>query len=57
MTRAINALLDPMRERRQEVLARPGRIREILMDGSGRARTIAAETMGRVREAVGLAYE
>ena len=53
---AINARLDPLRERRAEVLARPGRIREILRDGSARARETARATMERVREAVGLTY-
>ena len=53
---AINARLDPLRERRAEILARPGRIREILQDGSARARTTARETMERVRDAVGLKY-
>ena len=57
LVRAINALLDPMRERRAEVRARPGRVREIVMDGSSKASAIARETMGRVREAVGLAYK
>ncbi len=56
LARALNAALDPLRERRAEVLARPGRVREILMDGSLRARRIARETMEQVREAVGLAY-
>ena len=56
LARALNAVLDPLRERRAEVLARPGRVREILMDGSLRARRIARETMEQVREAVGLAY-
>ena len=56
LARALNATLDPLRERRAEVLARPGRVREILMDGSLRARRIARETMEQVREAVGLAY-
>ena len=56
LARALNAALDPLRERRAEVLARPGQVREILMDGSLRARRIAQETMKEVREAVGLAY-
>ena len=56
LARAINGVLDPMRERRAEVLAQPGRVREILMDGSSRARAIAQETMKQVREAVGLVY-
>jgi tryptophanyl-tRNA synthetase len=30
---AINAVLDPIRERRAEALARPGRLREMLVDG------------------------
>ena len=54
---AINARLDPMRERRAEVLAKPGRIRELVMDGSCRARAIAQETMATVREAVRLNYD
>ena len=54
---AINARLDPMRERRAEVLAKPGRIRELVMDGSSRARAIAQETMATVREAVRLNYD
>ena len=56
LARALNAALDPLRERRAEVLSRPGRVREILMDGSLRARRIARETMEQVRDAVGLAY-
>ena len=56
LVRAINAKLDPVRARRAELLARPGRVREILLDGSRRARAIARETMERVRAAVGLVY-
>ena len=53
---AINARLDPIRERRAAALARPGHLREIMMDGSRKARVTAIETMQRVREAVKLAY-
>jgi tryptophanyl-tRNA synthetase len=53
---AINAMLDPIRERRNQAQARPGYIREVLMEGSKRARLIAQETMERVREAVKLKY-
>ncbi len=56
LTRALNAVLDPIRERRAELAARPGRIREILFDGSSRARQQAQIKMARVREAVRLAY-
>ena len=53
---AINALLDPIRERRRALAARPGYVRELVMDGSRRARDTAQETMARVRAAVRLAY-
>jgi len=53
---AINAVLEPMRERRREVLSRPERVREIAIEGSRRARAVAQETMARVRSAVRLDY-
>jgi tryptophanyl-tRNA synthetase len=53
---AINALLDPIRERRQAALAKPGDLREILIEGSRRARVVAQDTMTRVRDAVKLSY-
>jgi tryptophanyl-tRNA synthetase len=53
---ALNAQLDPIRERRAAVLARPDRLEEILFEGSRRARTIAAATMERVRDAMKIAY-
>ena len=49
---ALNTMLDPIRERRRAVLARPGDLREIrqyLAD-------LSAATMVRVRDAVKLAY-
>jgi tryptophanyl-tRNA synthetase len=56
LARALNAALDPMRERRREILARPGRIREIAVEGSRKARAVAEVTMDRVRDAVRLRY-
>jgi len=53
---AINAMLDPIRERRAQALARPGYLREVLMDGSTKARVVAQATMERVRDAVKLNY-
>jgi tryptophanyl-tRNA synthetase len=53
---AINAVLEPIRERRQAALTRPDYIRDVLFDGSRTAREIAADTMDRVRRAVGLKY-
>ncbi len=53
---AIEAVLEPMRPRRAEVLSRPDRLRELLSDGSQKARRIARETMTRVREAIKISY-
>jgi tryptophanyl-tRNA synthetase len=53
---ALNAYLAPIRERRAAVLARPERLREILFEGSKRARAEANRTMQRVREAVKIVY-
>jgi tryptophanyl-tRNA synthetase len=53
---ALNARLAPIRERREAALAHPQRLRELLFDGSARARVVASGTMDRVREAVKLVY-
>jgi len=44
----------PMRKRREEILARPGYIEEVLTLGAERANGIANEVMTRVRQAIGL---
>jgi tryptophanyl-tRNA synthetase len=51
---SITEHFEPVRERARELAATPGRVREILEAGAERARAEAAETMGRVREAMGL---
>ena len=56
LVKALNAYLEPMRARRAEVLAKPSALRDILHDGSRKARAIAQETMVRVRSAVKLDY-
>ena len=56
LSHAMNAMLEPMRERRREVSAKPDRVREIVVEGSRKARVVAQETMGRVRDAVKLRY-
>jgi tryptophanyl-tRNA synthetase len=51
------AVLDhfgPARERRDELLARPDDVEDILRAGAERGRAVAGETMDRVRRAVGL---
>jgi tryptophanyl-tRNA synthetase len=57
LAKALNAHLEPMRARRAEVLASPTTLRDILYEGSKKARGIAAETMERVRAAVKLTYQ
>jgi tryptophanyl-tRNA synthetase len=56
LAHALNTHLDPIRERRAAVLAKPERLREILFEGSRRARVVAAETMTRVRDAMKISY-
>ncbi len=56
LSAAINAMLEPIRERRQAALRRPGDLRDLVMAGSARARAVAEETMSRVRDAVKLRY-
>jgi tryptophanyl-tRNA synthetase len=56
LAHALNAYLDPIRERRAAVVANPARLKEILADGSARARAVARETMARVRDAMKIAY-
>jgi tryptophanyl-tRNA synthetase len=53
---AINGVLEPIRERRARALARPGYLREVLIEGSRQAQREAAATMERVRAAVKLRY-
>jgi tryptophanyl-tRNA synthetase len=56
LANALNAHLDPIRERRAAALARPGYLKDVLFEGSRRARVIAQETMSRTRDAMKIAY-
>ena len=57
LANALNLYLEPIRQRRTALLAKPGHLREILFEGSKRARIVAAETMGRVRDAMKIVYK
>ena len=56
LAKALNDFLDPIRERRAEFEARDGLVEEILHAGNEKLRGVAAETMQRVHEAMGLTY-
>jgi tryptophanyl-tRNA synthetase len=56
LAKALNAYLEPIRERRAAVLAKPERLKEILFEGSKRARATAVRTMERVRDAMKISY-
>ncbi len=53
---AINNELAPMQERIAKYQSDPELIRQIIFDGSERARNVARETMSEVREAMGISY-
>ncbi len=53
---AINRFLDPIRERRAELEAQPNIVEDILEAGSERARSESAETLRRMKEAMGLLW-
>ncbi|MGH9347109.1 MAG: tryptophan--tRNA ligase [Vicinamibacterales bacterium] len=54
LAKAMNAFLEPMRERRAGI--EPAYVREVAMEGSRKARAVAQATMERVRDAVKLRY-
>jgi len=56
LARALNAFLDPIRERRAHFQARPELVREALTAGSGHAKRVAEGTMAEVRAALRLGY-
>ncbi len=50
----VNAALAPLRQRRRELEARPDYVNQALSEGARRARVLARETMGEVRERMNL---
>ena len=48
--------LEPIRQKRRYYEERPNEVKEILMEGTKKARVVAKETMGRVKEAMKLNY-
>jgi tryptophanyl-tRNA synthetase len=56
LTRVLNELLEPMRQRRAQYEGSMARVRDALEHGTGRARAAARETMERVLDALDLDY-
>jgi len=54
LSKALNDFLEPIRERRSGYEQRPKEVDEILAEGTRQAGKVARETMGMVREAMGL---
>ncbi|MDA0264611.1 MAG: tryptophan--tRNA ligase [Chloroflexi bacterium] len=51
---SINEYLRELRERREDIKAKPGYVQEVLHEGGKKARAIAVETMAEVYEKMGL---
>ncbi len=56
LAKALNAFLEPLRERRAHYLARPLLLQDVIANGIRRMQAEARETMRLVREATGLDY-
>ena len=56
LARALNTLLDPIRERRAHYEAHPNEVREALAAGTAHAKKVAEQTMTEVRAALKLNY-
>ncbi|RAS19719.1 tryptophanyl-tRNA synthetase [Microvirgula sp. AG722] len=52
----LQALLEPIRTRREDYARDPAQVMAILKDGTARAREAAAQTLGDVKRAMGLNY-
>ncbi|MDR7482287.1 MAG: tryptophan--tRNA ligase [Armatimonadota bacterium] len=56
LARALNAFLDPIRERRARYAAQPGLVEEIVVEGTRRVREIAGQTLAEAKDAMKMAY-
>jgi len=54
LAQEINSTLKSFRQRRADLATKPGYITDVLTDGANRARVIARETLGEVKQKMGL---
>ena len=54
LAQEVNSTLKPFRERRAELATKPKYIADVLADGAERAKVIARETLGEVKQKMGL---
>jgi tryptophanyl-tRNA synthetase len=54
LIRNMNAALEPIRQKRAEIVAKKDFVKDVLEDGNTRARAIASETMEKVSNAMSL---
>jgi tryptophanyl-tRNA synthetase len=54
--KALNAFLEPIRERRTIYAEKPALVREIIIEGTRKGRAVARETMEEVRAAMKIKY-
>jgi tryptophanyl-tRNA synthetase len=54
MAGALKRYLEPIREKRRQLEARPDDVKQVISEGNRKARAVAIETMAEVREAVKL---
>jgi len=54
LIRNMNAALEPIRQKRAEIVARKDYVKDVLADGNSKAREIASQTMEKVSDAMGL---
>lgn len=54
VSKEIIKVLEPFRQRRAELAAKPDYVREVLADGANRARVIARETLNEAKQRMGL---
>ena len=54
--KALSAILEPIRERRNQFAAKPEQVREIIIEGTRKGRALAQQTMDEVRSAMKIKY-